>query len=95
MTMVNIWATFCGPCIEEMPDLGELNKEYADQGFQIVGIPVDTMNQGGEISGEMVDTANEIIDQTKADYLHILPSDSLNDAKLSQVYSVRGDHICG
>lgn len=88
LTMVNIWATFCGPCIEEMPDLGELNKEYADQGFQIVGIPVDTMNQGGEISGEMVDTANEIIDQTKADYLHILPSDSLNDAKLSQVYSV-------
>ena len=26
ITMVNVWGTFCGPCIREMPDLGVLNK---------------------------------------------------------------------
>ena len=27
LTMVNIWATFCGPCIQEMPDLAQLSEE--------------------------------------------------------------------
>lgn len=88
LTMVNIWATFCGPCIQEMPDLSQLNKEYADKGFQVVGIPVDTMGSDGKISDKMVDTAKDVIKEGKADYLHILPSESLNKAKLSQVQSV-------
>ena len=33
LTMVNIWGTFCGPCIREMPDLGELADEYAENIF--------------------------------------------------------------
>ena len=43
ITMVNVWGTFCGPCIREMPDLGVLNKKYGDD-FQIVGIVIDTVN---------------------------------------------------
>ena len=38
LTMLNIWATFCGPCIQEMEGLGELNREYDSQQFQIVGV---------------------------------------------------------
>ena len=32
--MVNLWGTFCGPCLQEMPDLGELADEYGDKGVQ-------------------------------------------------------------
>ena len=71
-----------------MPDLSQLNKEYADKGFQVVGIPVDTMGSDGKISQKMVDTAKDVVKEGKADYLHILPSESLNKAKLSQVQSV-------
>ena len=88
LTMVNIWATFCGPCINEMPDLGELNKEYSDKGFQIIGIPVDVTDYYGNIDAGQIELAKDIIDETNADYLHILPSASLNQAKLSQVTSV-------
>ena len=35
ITMVNVWGTFCGPCIREMPDLGVLDKKYGDD-FQIL-----------------------------------------------------------
>ena len=35
LTMVNAWATFCGPCISEMPDLQEISKEYAKKDFRI------------------------------------------------------------
>ncbi len=88
ITMINIWATFCGPCINEMPDLGEINREYADKGFQIIGIPVDVTDYHGNIDENQVSLAKEIINETGADYLHIMPSASLNSAKLSQVTSV-------
>lgn len=81
LTMVNIWGTFCGPCIREMPDLGELNREYADKGFQIVGMISDVDTAGD-------DTANEIIDSTKADYTHIISSKDLRSGLLGQVQAV-------
>lgn len=87
LTMVNIWATFCGPCLSEMPELGELNTKYASEGFQIVGIVIDAVGSDGAAIPEMVDTAKEIISKTGADYLHILPSDDLGDL-LGQVSAV-------
>jgi len=77
LTMVNIWATFCGPCINEMPDLGALNTEYAGEGFQIVGIVVDVIGIDGSIAQDMVDLTGEIADMTGAGYTHILPSQDL------------------
>lgn len=41
LTMLNFWATWCGPCVSEMPDLAELHKNYADQGFGILGVMID------------------------------------------------------
>ena len=45
VTMINIWATTCGPCIEEMPELEKMNKEFQKKGGAIVGlvddVPVD------------------------------------------------------
>jgi rhodanese-related sulfurtransferase/thiol-disulfide isomerase/thioredoxin len=78
LTMVNVWATFCGPCIDEMPDLGALNTEYADAGFQIVGIVVDVTGNDGAIAQDMVDLAGEIADMTGAGYTHLLPSEDLS-----------------
>lgn len=82
LTMINIWGTFCGPCIREMPDLGELAEEYQDAGLQIIGIPVDVYDQKG------MDKAVKIVEETKADYTHILMSEDLYTAYLSQVASV-------
>lgn len=87
LTMVNVWATFCGPCINEMPDLGELAAEYADNGVQIIGLVSDTMDSDGTISDSQVETAKEIVAETGADYRHLLPSDDLLGI-LSQIYAV-------
>ena len=80
LTMINVWGTFCGPCLEEMPDLGELSKEYADAGLQIIGIVSDATE-----SGTNVEEAKEIIAQTGADYLHILPSEDLIESWLKDL----------
>ena len=73
LTMVNVWATFCGPCINEMPDLGALAQEYAGRGVQIVGLLSDATASDGSIDPSQVELAQEIVDATGADYLHIVP----------------------
>ncbi len=87
VTMVNVWATFCSPCIQEMPDLGELSEEYADKGVQIVGIVSDVLASDGSVDGEQVALAQEIVNTTAAHYTHIVPSTDLYPL-LSQITSV-------
>lgn len=81
LTMVNIWGTFCGPCIQEMPDLGELGREYEGTGFQIVGIITDVNKANDE-------TAMQIVDETQADYTHIINSLDLQNNVLQYVSAV-------
>ncbi|MDD3339481.1 MAG: TlpA disulfide reductase family protein [Lachnospiraceae bacterium] len=70
VTMINVWGTFCGPCIKEMPDLAELSTEYKDKDLQIIGIPLDV------IDGKNEDAARDIVAETGADYTHVLPDAS-------------------
>ncbi len=42
--LVNLWATWCGPCKAEMPALDRLQKELGDERFQVVALNVDTRN---------------------------------------------------
>lgn len=88
LTMVNIWATFCGPCINEMPYLGELAEEYKDTGVAIIGIPVDITDANGTVNSSLFNKAVNIVDETNADYVHIVPTASMLSGKLASVYSV-------
>lgn len=86
ITMVNIWATFCGPCISEMPDLERINKEYGGENFQIVGIVCDVYMYGdGNYDEFYMGEAKSIVEDTGVSYINILPSVSLNNAKLGNV----------
>ncbi len=40
--VVNFWATWCPPCVEEMPELSDLHRELAPKGVGMVGIGIDT-----------------------------------------------------
>jgi thiol-disulfide isomerase/thioredoxin len=40
-TLLNVWATWCAPCIEEMPTLGALKQTYAERGLNVVVVSVD------------------------------------------------------
>lgn len=41
ITIIDIWASWCGPCMHEMPNLVALHTEYADRGLGIIGISLD------------------------------------------------------
>lgn len=41
VVMVNFWATWCGPCRQEMPHLNRLHAKYRDAGFLLLGVNID------------------------------------------------------
>jgi thiol-disulfide isomerase/thioredoxin len=88
LTLVNVWATYCPPCLKELPDLGELSKEYDPSLVQIVGIVSDVYHPNQKILEENLRIANDIIKAAKADYLHLLPSEDLFNLRLKDVQFV-------
>ncbi|HEX5935248.1 MAG TPA: TlpA disulfide reductase family protein [Pseudorhizobium sp.] len=40
--LLNLWATWCGPCREEMPALNNLQKDMGDEDFEVVAVNIDT-----------------------------------------------------
>lgn len=74
LTMINVWATYCNPCLNEMPDLGAIAAAYAPEEFQLLGIVSDVTEESNPTD---VEYAKELIAETRADYPHLLLNESL------------------
>ena len=48
VVMINFWATWCGPCRQEMPLLEDIYKKYKPMGFTLVGVNVEPDAKGAE-----------------------------------------------
>ena len=41
VTLINVWATWCGPCIKEMPSMERVYEEYKARGFRVAAVSID------------------------------------------------------
>ena len=73
VTMINLWATWCGPCKRELPDLSEMAREFEGKDCQIIGICLDANNETA------IGTAKDILSECGCDYLNIAPPEDIND----------------
>ena len=84
LTMVNVFATWCSPCVQEIPDLAEIQKEMKDKRVNIVGVVTDTVDQTGE-NKEALEKAQLIRERTKAEYPFLIPDKSNFNGRLSGI----------
>lgn len=84
LTMVNVFATWCSPCVQEIPDLAEIQKEMKDKGVNIVGVVTDTVDQTGE-NQEALEKAKLIRERSKAEYPFLILDKSNFNGRLSGI----------
>ncbi len=88
VTMVNIWGTFCSPCIREMPDLAKLNAANKAKGVEVVGIPIDVTDRLGNVMPRAKSDGDSIISTTGANYRQLLPSKDMMNGFLRNIQVV-------
>ena len=71
ITVVNIWGTFCPPCIAEMPELGEMARSMPADA-QIIGLVCDTSENSPQIQDAL-----KITREAGADFVNIVPDEQL------------------
>lgn len=86
LTMVNLWTTACGYCIEEMPTLNELRKELQDgsKSFNIISVCMDIGNTD-ERKDANFEKAKEIIQTTGVEYPNLIPDSVLLEGRLKGI----------
>jgi peroxiredoxin len=67
VVMVNFWATWCGPCRQEMPQLDRLYQKYKSSGFVLLGVNVDDdARKAGDVAAKLGITFPVLLDTDKA-----------------------------
>jgi len=56
--LVNLWATWCGPCRMEIPELVKLHQEFQGQGFEVVGLSTENPDTSAASVREFVRAFN-------------------------------------
>ena len=66
VVMVNFWATWCGPCREEMPQLNRLYERYKSAGFVLLGVNVDDdSHKAADVAAKLGVTFPVLLDSDK------------------------------
>lgn len=85
LTMVNVFATWCSPCVAEMPDLEELHQQMKDKDVGVVGVVLDVLNENGEIVDEDLESAQLLVDETGVTYPVLLPDSTYFNGRLTGI----------
>ena len=86
--MINVFATWCTPCINEIPDLEQLRGDMADQGVNVVGIVLDAVDYSGGTDDSAIENAKILAEQTGATYPFLVPDQGLLNGRLAGIAAV-------
>ncbi len=76
VVFVNMWATWCAPCVAEFPDIVKLHEKYSSEGLEVIAVSFD----------EDAPTAIPFLDRQKADFINFLKTRKQEDGDFMQQF---------
>lgn len=89
LTLVNCFATWCSPCVNEMPELEKLRREYADKGIRlgVVAVVLDIKTASGT-DADARERAKALYQKCGAGFPFLLPDDTAMNGRLTGIEAV-------
>ncbi len=85
LTLVNIFTTWCSPCVNEIPELEKLYEEMKEKGVGVVGVVLDTVGDDGKQDDATVKKASVLQEKTKASYPFLIPDSTMMNGRLNGI----------
>ena len=85
LTLVNIFTTWCSPCVNEIPELEKLYEEMKEKGVGVVGVVLDTVGDDGKQDDAAVKKAGVLQEKTKASYPFLIPDSTMMNGRLNGI----------
>lgn len=89
LTLVNVFATWCSPCVEEIPELEKLRQEYAEKGVKlgVLAVVLDTRTEQGTDEDALA-RARTLYERSGAQFPFLMPDDGNMNGRLTGIESV-------
>lgn len=89
LTLVNCFATWCSPCVNEMPELEKLRKEYADKGIRlgVIAVVLDAKTSNG-VDENAVELAKTLSQKCGANFPFLIPDATDMNGRLTGIEAV-------
>ena len=85
LTLVNIFTTWCSPCVNEIPELEKLYEEMKEKGAGVVGVVLDTVGDDSKQDDATVKKAGVLQEKTKASYPFLIPDSTMMNGRLNGI----------
>ncbi len=85
LTLVNIFTTWCSPCVNEIPELEKLYEEMKEKGVGVVGVVLDTVGEDSKQDEDSVKKAEVLQEKTKASYPFLIPDSTMMNGRLNGI----------
>lgn len=84
LTLVNVFATWCSPCVEEMPELEKLRQTFEDRGIKlgVIAMVMDTKLENGDADEETLQKARALYERSGAQFPFLIPDEGGMNGRL-------------
>ena len=86
VVLLNVWATWCGPCRTEMPTLDRLQAELGGEQFEVVALSIDRAGVG---------VVRKFYDETGIEHLRIVIDETMKTARALEIFGLPGTLLIG